>query len=81
MSKLQYYLIPIISIFLLQGCELLRTALRDGSEKVVTAAQQTFLPSFAAWAYELENLEHNLIHSILRDLEELVKAILYRGHC
>ncbi|XP_052816582.1 RAB11-binding protein RELCH homolog isoform X2 [Mya arenaria] len=57
-----------------QGSELLKTALRDSSEKVVSSAKQIFLPSFAMWSYELGKLEHNLLHSLLRDLEELVKA-------
>jgi hypothetical protein len=34
-----------------------------------------FLPSLAVWADELDKLQHNLIHSVVRDLEELVKAI------
>ena len=58
-----------------QGSDLLKTALRDNSERVVTSAQQILLPSFAVWAHELGKLEHNLLHTILRDLEELVKAI------
>lgn len=53
----------------------MKTALKDASEKVVTSAKQIFLPSFAMWAYELGKLEHSLLHGILRDLEELVKAI------
>jgi hypothetical protein len=48
-------------------------ALKDTSEKVVIATQHVFLPSFAAWAYDLDKLEHNLIHSILKDLEEMVR--------
>ncbi|KAK3085392.1 hypothetical protein FSP39_002678 [Pinctada imbricata] len=62
-----------------QGSELLRTALKDCSEKVVTAAQQIFLPSFASWAYELEKLEHNLLHSILRDLEDICAIAAQRA--
>ena len=58
-----------------QGCDLLKTSLRDNSERVVTSAQQILLPSFAVWAHELGRLEHSLMHTILRDLEELVKAI------
>lgn len=53
---------------------MLKTALKDSAEKVVVAAKQIFLPSFAMWAYELGKLEHSLLHSILRDLEELVKV-------
>ncbi|KAL4235190.1 hypothetical protein ACF0H5_006828 [Mactra antiquata] len=59
-----------------QVSELLKTALKDTSEKVVMSAKQIFLPSFAMWAYELDKLEHSLLHSILRDLEELVKAAI-----
>ncbi|XP_041376691.1 RAB11-binding protein RELCH homolog [Gigantopelta aegis] len=51
--------------------DLLRLALRDSSEKVVSSALHVFLPSFAAWAYELGHLEHQLTHSILRELEEM----------
>ena len=51
-------------------------ALKDTSEKVVIATQHVFLPSFAAWAYDLDKLEHNLIHSILKDLEEMVRYSL-----
>ncbi|OWF38039.1 hypothetical protein KP79_PYT14357 [Mizuhopecten yessoensis] len=54
-----------------QGFELLQTALKDNSERVITAAQQVFLPAFAVWAQELDKLEHNLINTILKDLEEL----------
>ncbi|XP_060602850.1 RAB11-binding protein RELCH homolog isoform X2 [Ruditapes philippinarum] len=54
-----------------QGSELLKMALKDSAEKVVTSAMQIFLPSFAMWAYELGKLEHSLLHGILRDLEEL----------
>ncbi|XP_021379245.1 lisH domain and HEAT repeat-containing protein KIAA1468 homolog, partial [Mizuhopecten yessoensis] len=55
-----------------QGFELLQTALKDNSERVITAAQQVFLPAFAVWAQELDKLEHNLINTILKDLEELL---------
>lgn len=61
--------------FIFQGCELLWTALRDPSERVVTSALHVFLPSLAAWAEEMDKLQHSLIHSVVRDLEELVKAI------
>ncbi|KAL5022360.1 hypothetical protein ScPMuIL_001515 [Solemya velum] len=54
-----------------QGSELLRKALKDSSQRVVTATLQIFLPSLASWAYELSHLEHSLIHSIIQDLEEL----------
>ncbi|XP_022335472.2 RAB11-binding protein RELCH homolog isoform X2 [Crassostrea virginica] len=54
-----------------QGCELLWTALRDPSERVVTSALHVFLPSLAAWAEEMDKLQHSLIHSVVRDLEEL----------
>ena len=47
-------------------------ALKDTSEKVVIATQHVFLPSFAMWAYDLDKLQHNLIHSILRDQEDMV---------
>ncbi|XP_052230319.1 RAB11-binding protein RELCH homolog isoform X2 [Dreissena polymorpha] len=58
-----------------QGSELLKVALKDTAEKVVTSAKAILLPSFAMWAYELGRLEHSLMHSVLRDLEELVKDI------
>lgn len=54
-----------------QGYELLKTSLNDPAEKVCTSARQVFLPSFALWAVELHKLEHNLLHSILGDLEDL----------
>jgi len=54
---------------------MLKTALKDHSERVIMAAQQVFLPSFALWAKELDKLEHFLINVIVKDLEELVKAI------
>ncbi|XP_067652799.1 RAB11-binding protein RELCH homolog [Haliotis asinina] len=59
-----------------QGSELLKIGLRDSSEKVQQATLHVFLPSFAAWAYELGRLEHELLHSVLRDLEEIVKGAL-----
>lgn len=58
-----------------QGCELLWTSLKDPSERVVMTALHVFLPSLAVWADELDKLQHSLIHSVVRDLEELVKAI------
>ncbi|CAG2232759.1 RAB11-binding protein RELCH,RAB11-binding protein RELCH homolog [Mytilus edulis] len=57
-----------------QGYELLKMALKDTSEKVVIATQHVFLPSFAMWACDLDKLQHNLIHSILRDLEDMCAA-------
>ncbi|KAJ8302481.1 hypothetical protein KUTeg_018877 [Tegillarca granosa] len=60
-----------------QAYELLKSALKDSSERVVMATQHVFLPSFASWAFELGKLEHNLIHSVIKDLEELVKATPY----
>ena len=86
MGKNSSYIIYIcvfrISTDLFQGCDLLKTALRDNSERVVTSAQQILLPSFAVWAHELGRLEHSLLHTVLRDLEELVKAIpLYLHAC
>ena len=59
----------------LQAFDLLQISLRDPAEKVQQSALQVFLPSFAAWAYELGRLEHQLVHAMLRDLEDLVKAI------
>lgn len=50
------------------------SALNDPSDRVVTAAQLVFLPSFALWAYELGKLEHDLANVLLRKMEELVKA-------
>jgi hypothetical protein len=44
----------------LKGYELLKMALKDTSEKVVIATQHVFLPSFAAWAYDLDKLEHKI---------------------
>uniref|UniRef100_K1PHE9 Uncharacterized protein n=1 Tax=Magallana gigas TaxID=29159 RepID=K1PHE9_MAGGI len=54
-----------------QGCELLWTSLKDPSERVVMTALHVFLPSLAVWADELDKLQHSLIHSVVRDLEEL----------
>ncbi|XP_062567299.1 RAB11-binding protein RELCH homolog [Saccostrea cucullata] len=59
-----------------QGCELLWASLKDSSERVVTASLHVFLPSLAAWADELDKLQHSLIHSVVKDLEELVKSAL-----
>ncbi|ESO82885.1 hypothetical protein LOTGIDRAFT_108770 [Lottia gigantea] len=55
----------------IQGFELLKKSFKDGSEKVLTACLHVFLPSFASWSYELGKLEHHLLHSILRELEEI----------
>ncbi|KAK6185475.1 hypothetical protein SNE40_007698 [Patella caerulea] len=54
-----------------QGFELLHKALKDGSEKVLSAALHVLLPSFATWSYELGKLEHHLLHTILRELEDI----------
>ncbi|XP_076470808.1 RAB11-binding protein RELCH homolog isoform X2 [Babylonia areolata] len=54
-----------------QAFDLLQISLRDPAEKVQRSALQVFLPSFAAWAYELGRLEHQLVHAMLRDLEDL----------
>ncbi|XP_048752282.1 RAB11-binding protein RELCH homolog isoform X2 [Ostrea edulis] len=54
-----------------QGCELLWASLKDSSERVVMTTLHVFLPSLAIWADELDKLQHNLIHSVVRDLEEL----------
>lgn len=69
----------MVSSVSFQGSELLRIALRDSSDRVVRAAQHVFLPAIASWAYRLGKLEHTLINSILRELEELVKALLCFG--
>ena len=63
------------TLHMLQAFDLLQISLRDPSERVQRSALQVFLPSFAAWAYELGRLEHQLLHAMLRDLEDLVKAI------
>lgn len=70
-----FYINAHVFCFLFQGYELLKTSLNDSAEKVCTSARQVFLPSFALWAVELHRLEHNLLHSILGDLEDLVKAL------
>jgi hypothetical protein len=70
-----YYFFKISSFLLFQAFDLLQISLRDPSEKVQRTALHVFLPSFAAWAYELGRLEHQLVHAMLRDLEDLVKAI------
>ncbi|KAL3860033.1 hypothetical protein ACJMK2_010206, partial [Sinanodonta woodiana] len=57
-----------------QGFELVKIALSDSSERVVASALHVLLPSFAFWAYELGKLEHSLLHSILKDLEDLSSA-------
>ncbi|KAK7505693.1 hypothetical protein BaRGS_00002964 [Batillaria attramentaria] len=54
-----------------QAFDLLQISLRDPSEKVQRTALHVFLPSFAAWAYELGRLEHQLVHAMLRDLEDI----------
>ncbi|XP_052822976.1 RAB11-binding protein RELCH homolog isoform X2 [Octopus bimaculoides] len=59
-----------------QGFELLKISLNDDSEKVCCAARQVFLPSFALWAVHLHKLEYELLHSFLRELEDLVKSAL-----
>ncbi|KAL8571755.1 hypothetical protein ACOMHN_051122 [Nucella lapillus] len=59
-----------------QAFDLLQISLRDPAEKVQRSALQVFLPSFAAWAYELSRLEHQLVNAMLRDLEDLVKGAL-----
>ena len=77
-STLDYLKFPnLVHFYLLtlQAFDLLQISLRDPSEKVQRSALQVFLPSFAAWAYELGRLEHQLVHAMLRDLEDLVKAI------
>lgn len=61
--------------FVFQGFELLKISLNDDSEKVCCAARQVFLPSFALWAVHLHKLEYELLHSFLRELEDLVKAL------
>ncbi|XP_025114881.1 lisH domain and HEAT repeat-containing protein KIAA1468-like isoform X4 [Pomacea canaliculata] len=59
-----------------QAYDLLQISLRDPSEKVQHTALQILLPSFAIWSFELGRLEHQLVHSTLRDLEDIVKGAL-----
>ncbi|KAK3746890.1 hypothetical protein RRG08_030301 [Elysia crispata] len=53
-----------------QGYELLTTSLRDPKERVQRAALHVFLPALGMWARELGRLEHHLINSILKRLED-----------
>ena len=51
------------------------SALTSGQEKVRRAALTVFLPALGMWARELGRLEHQLMHAMLRLLEDTVKAI------
>ncbi|XP_036273570.1 RAB11-binding protein RELCH isoform X1 [Pipistrellus kuhlii] len=56
-----------------QGFELLLSALGDPSERVVSATHQVFLPAYAAWTTELENLQSHLIPTLLSKIEKLLR--------
>ena len=58
-----------------QGYDLLMTSLRDPKERVQRAVLNVFLPALGMWARELGRLEHHLMHSLLKQLEDTVKAI------
>ena len=48
--------------------------LSDGSEKVVSAAHQVFLPSFAMWALELGRIESDIVSYFVQKLDNLVEV-------
>ena len=46
----------------------------DSSEGVASAAMTVFLPTFAMWTVEMQNLEKDLFPSLLKKLIDLVKV-------
>lgn len=63
-----------LPVSLLQGFELLLSALGDPSERVVSATHQVFLPAYAAWTTELGNLQSHLIPTLLNKIEKLLRV-------
>ncbi|KAG2458403.1 K1468 protein, partial [Polypterus senegalus] len=56
-----------------QGFELMILALGDPSERVISAVHQVFIPAFAAWSTELNNLQSHLIPTLLDRIEKLLR--------
>ncbi|XP_035825823.1 RAB11-binding protein RELCH, partial [Aplysia californica] len=63
-----------------QGYELLMSALKDSKERVQRAALHVFLPALGMWARELGRLEHQLMHSLLRQLEDTGAAAAQKAN-
>ena len=57
-----------------QCWELLLHALSDVSQLVVTSAYSVLLPALAAWAYELNTLESELISYFMQQLLTCIKV-------
>ena len=57
-----------------QVCQLMLGTLSDASEKVMLAAHQVFLPSFAMWALELGRIESDIVSYFVQKLDNLVEV-------
>ena len=57
-----------------QAYELLEETLFDPSEKVAKTSREVFLPSFAAWAQDLDKVESHLFTSLISIVENALKV-------
>lgn len=58
-----------------QAYELLEETLFDPSEKVAKTSREVFLPSFAAWAQDLDKVESHLFTSLISIVENALKDL------
>lgn len=71
---IHYYSFPSNIPSPLQSWELLVKALRDSSQLVVSTTYSVLLPAVAAWAFELDSLESDMLSYFLHQMVTCIKV-------